>query len=327
MLPAMLQEQIPFTTRLSPLFCFNYVEHHLPHLLARQFEVLEGLNLDVAQDSLQPIAFKHNKGKHGSNFQKHYEKELSAWNRRRILALERTTSPTQIVSQSSPEPQGPPTQVRPEVSSEPPDNLPHLGASRGSDHPLTTSPTQTNSSSSTALEGTPTRARSEDDNNSPSSTAPEGTPTWARPEDEYDNDHIQHDPPPDIQKNVYDYCTKLDPKSKDKDRQDSEILIHFGRQYLTRFDLNCMRSKQWVNNFTIMFASKFIMAEQEIQRSKVTRYIFNDSLVENIICKELDEFRMGTRVCWNEKPYFSSIVNNIEVVNKLKDCKLVSCNV
>ncbi|XP_057448458.1 protein MAIN-LIKE 2-like isoform X2 [Lotus japonicus] len=34
MLPAMVQEQISFTTRLSPLFCLNYVEHHLPHLLA-----------------------------------------------------------------------------------------------------------------------------------------------------------------------------------------------------------------------------------------------------------------------------------------------------
>ncbi|KAJ1388498.1 hypothetical protein SESBI_39074 [Sesbania bispinosa] len=82
MLPAQLHDQIPFRTRLSPLFCFNFVEHHLPHLSAKQFEVLEGLNLDGIEDSLELINFKSNRGKTGPNFLKHYEKEVLIWNRR-----------------------------------------------------------------------------------------------------------------------------------------------------------------------------------------------------------------------------------------------------
>ncbi|KAJ1388497.1 hypothetical protein SESBI_39073 [Sesbania bispinosa] len=82
MLPAQLHDQIPFRTRLSPLFCFNFVEHHLPHLSAKQFKVLEGLNLDGIEDSLELINFKSNRGKTGPNFLKHYEKEVLIWNRR-----------------------------------------------------------------------------------------------------------------------------------------------------------------------------------------------------------------------------------------------------
>ena len=58
MLPAQLHGQIPFKTRVSPMFCFNFVEHHLPHLSAKQFEVLEGLNLDGIEDSLELIKCK-----------------------------------------------------------------------------------------------------------------------------------------------------------------------------------------------------------------------------------------------------------------------------
>ncbi|KAJ1410091.1 Aminotransferase-like, plant mobile domain [Sesbania bispinosa] len=82
MLPAQLHDQIPFRTHLSPLFCFNFVEHHLPHLSAKQFEVLEGLNLDGIEDYLELINFKSNRGKTGPNFLKHYEKEVLIWNRR-----------------------------------------------------------------------------------------------------------------------------------------------------------------------------------------------------------------------------------------------------
>lgn len=68
MLPSQFHVQIPLRTHLSPLFCFNFVEHHLPYLPARQFEVLEGLNLDGTGDSLELITFKSNRGKVAQTF-------------------------------------------------------------------------------------------------------------------------------------------------------------------------------------------------------------------------------------------------------------------
>jgi hypothetical protein len=55
------------------------VEHHLPHLVAKQFDALDQVELiDVGSD-LTKIKFKGNKGDKPINFQTHYNKEMLQW--------------------------------------------------------------------------------------------------------------------------------------------------------------------------------------------------------------------------------------------------------
>ncbi|KAK2388357.1 hypothetical protein QL285_062048 [Trifolium repens] len=60
-LPPHMHDQIKYRTVVPPLFCYNYVEHHLPHLVAKQFDALDQVDLiDVGSD-LTKIKFKGNK--------------------------------------------------------------------------------------------------------------------------------------------------------------------------------------------------------------------------------------------------------------------------
>lgn len=84
MLPPHLYDQIRYCTLVAPLFCYNYVEHHLPHLVARQFQVLDGIDLNNVGSDLTQINFKANAGRHMINFQDHYKKEMGQWESRRL---------------------------------------------------------------------------------------------------------------------------------------------------------------------------------------------------------------------------------------------------
>ncbi|KAL5062018.1 hypothetical protein RYX36_023755 [Vicia faba] len=57
-LPPHLHDQIQYRTVVAPLFCYNYVEHHRPHVVAKQFEVLNEVYLQDVGSDLQTIKFK-----------------------------------------------------------------------------------------------------------------------------------------------------------------------------------------------------------------------------------------------------------------------------
>lgn len=83
-LPRPLQDQAQFGTLLAPLFCNNYVVHHRPHLVAKQFNVFK----DRIPSSLRwkdyEIKVKQNRGPHKQNFKKIYEKELQIWGEKQL---------------------------------------------------------------------------------------------------------------------------------------------------------------------------------------------------------------------------------------------------
>ncbi|PNY00587.1 hypothetical protein L195_g023870, partial [Trifolium pratense] len=79
MLPHHLHNQIKYRTVVAPLFCFNYVEHHRPDLVAKQFEALDQVDLNDVGADLTEIKFKENKGDKLIDFQKHYKKEMLQW--------------------------------------------------------------------------------------------------------------------------------------------------------------------------------------------------------------------------------------------------------
>ncbi|KAI5422480.1 uncharacterized protein LOC127076317 [Lathyrus oleraceus] len=79
MLPPHLHDQIQYRTVVTPLFCYNYVEHHRPHVVAKQFEVLDEVDLQDVGSDLKTIKFKANKGNNSINFREYYKKEVIQW--------------------------------------------------------------------------------------------------------------------------------------------------------------------------------------------------------------------------------------------------------
>jgi hypothetical protein len=76
MLPQHLHDQIKYCTLVAPLFCYNHVEHHHPHLVAKQFQVLDGINLLNVGSYLTVIQHKVNVSRHPINFQEYYKTEI-----------------------------------------------------------------------------------------------------------------------------------------------------------------------------------------------------------------------------------------------------------
>ncbi|KAL2903609.1 Protein MAIN-LIKE 2, partial [Bienertia sinuspersici] len=81
LLPDHLHDQIQCCTFVGPLFCYSHVEYHRPHVVARQFEVLDNIDFDIitAESELKPVVCKKNRGSNAIDFKKHYEKELRLW--------------------------------------------------------------------------------------------------------------------------------------------------------------------------------------------------------------------------------------------------------
>ena len=64
---------------VAPMFCYNYVEYHFPHNVAKQFESLQDIDLSGVGSSLHPIVHKANKRRFELNFKKHYENNIKDW--------------------------------------------------------------------------------------------------------------------------------------------------------------------------------------------------------------------------------------------------------
>ncbi|CAA0811658.1 Unknown protein [Striga hermonthica] len=73
-LPGDLQSNIDWVRRVSPIFANNYVVHHAPHLLAKQF----GLANNVKY-TLYHIRMKDNQGSKSHNWTKKYEVHNAKW--------------------------------------------------------------------------------------------------------------------------------------------------------------------------------------------------------------------------------------------------------
>ncbi|GER33768.1 serine/threonine-protein phosphatase [Striga asiatica] len=73
-LPDDLQSNIDWVRRVSPIFANNYVVHHAPHLLAKQF----GLTNNVKY-TLYHIGMKDNRGSKSHNWTKKYEVHIAKW--------------------------------------------------------------------------------------------------------------------------------------------------------------------------------------------------------------------------------------------------------
>lgn len=83
-LPYPLQDQAQFGTLLAPLFCNNYVVHHRPHLVARQFNVFDERIPSTLRWEDYEIKVKQNRGPRKQNFRKFYEKELQIWGEKQL---------------------------------------------------------------------------------------------------------------------------------------------------------------------------------------------------------------------------------------------------
>ncbi|CAA0833711.1 Unknown protein [Striga hermonthica] len=91
-LPGDLQSNIDWVRRVSPIFADNYVVHHAPHLLAKQF----GLANNVKY-TLYHIGMKDNRGSKSHNWTKKYEVHIAKWMNSLFLgdppAVHRETTP------------------------------------------------------------------------------------------------------------------------------------------------------------------------------------------------------------------------------------------
>ncbi|XP_045802270.1 uncharacterized protein LOC123895837 [Trifolium pratense] len=119
MLPPHLHDQIQYRTVVAPLFCYNYVERHCPHVVAKQFEVLDGVELQDVGSDMKTIKFKANRGNCSINFRDHYKKEVVQWDE----IGSRLAENFQPAQQSTPEPEAAHQTPTFEVS---PTNSPHL---------------------------------------------------------------------------------------------------------------------------------------------------------------------------------------------------------
>ncbi|KAL1535808.1 SNF2 domain-containing protein CLASSY 3-like [Salvia divinorum] len=84
LLPRSLRPQVQFGTLLAPLFCNNYVVHHRPDLVARQFNVFNDRIRSTLRWKEYEINVKQNRGPKQQNFTKIYEKELRIWGQRQL---------------------------------------------------------------------------------------------------------------------------------------------------------------------------------------------------------------------------------------------------
>ena len=57
------------------------MHYHRPHVVSRQFEVLDNINLDIvaAESELKRIDVKKNRGLNVIDYKKQYERELRLW--------------------------------------------------------------------------------------------------------------------------------------------------------------------------------------------------------------------------------------------------------
>ncbi|WJX69648.1 hypothetical protein P8452_53863 [Trifolium repens] len=101
MLPPHLHDQIQYRTVVAPLFCYNYVERHCPHVVAKQVEVLDGVELQDVGSDMKTIKFKANRGNCSINFRDHYKKEVVQWEE----IGSRLAENFQPAQQSTPEPE------------------------------------------------------------------------------------------------------------------------------------------------------------------------------------------------------------------------------
>lgn len=83
LLPDELKQDKPFVTRLGPIFCNNFVVHHKPHIVAKQFGQVD-VNLEGHKLSFfdHRIRFVNNRGSHGHNYTESYKIELLMWNQK-----------------------------------------------------------------------------------------------------------------------------------------------------------------------------------------------------------------------------------------------------
>jgi hypothetical protein len=77
------------------------VERHCPHVVAKQVEVLDGVELQDVGSDMKTIKFKANRGNCSINFRDHYKKEVVQWEE----IGSRLAENFQPAQQSTPEPE------------------------------------------------------------------------------------------------------------------------------------------------------------------------------------------------------------------------------
>ncbi|XP_021738776.1 protein MAINTENANCE OF MERISTEMS-like isoform X2 [Chenopodium quinoa] len=110
-LPDELKEDKWFVTRLGPIFCNNFVVHHKPHLVTKQFG---GYELDpvMHRDKLaifdHHIRFVDNRGSNGHDYFESYKRELILWDKKMCVDEvhddNRSPSPSRSPAPSPPPP-------------------------------------------------------------------------------------------------------------------------------------------------------------------------------------------------------------------------------
>lgn len=73
------ESELSRTTYVGPIFCNNYVYHHLPHLAAHQFHELRHNYQADANWEPHIIKIKQNSGREKQRLFDHYKKELNMW--------------------------------------------------------------------------------------------------------------------------------------------------------------------------------------------------------------------------------------------------------
>ncbi|KAL2901770.1 Protein MAIN-LIKE 1 [Bienertia sinuspersici] len=101
LLPSHLVYQIWHRTVVAPMFCYNYVEYHFPHNVAKQFESLQDIDLSGVGSNLHPIVIKENKGRFELNFKKHYENNIKDWVEATPIGYEEDASSARYEEDSS----------------------------------------------------------------------------------------------------------------------------------------------------------------------------------------------------------------------------------
>ncbi|KMT18836.1 hypothetical protein BVRB_2g029410 [Beta vulgaris subsp. vulgaris] len=96
LLPDHLHDQIRCCTFVGPLFCYEHVHYHRPHVVAAQFQALGDIDIDAAESELKPIKEKFNRGPHAIDFKKQYQRELQLWGDmdRRLVQMFRVPTAT-----------------------------------------------------------------------------------------------------------------------------------------------------------------------------------------------------------------------------------------
>nr|QIA97930.1 hypothetical protein AP_R.00g000280-v1.0.a3 [Amaranthus palmeri] len=78
-LPDHLRRHIQFCSIITPMFCFNHVENHFPHVVAKQFKIFDDVDLSSFGSNLMKINSKSTKGGVEQNFKLLYKKYIEVW--------------------------------------------------------------------------------------------------------------------------------------------------------------------------------------------------------------------------------------------------------